>query len=77
MIVSILLVQVPVGNEDSMRDNINNLGGVEVTESGNGYLVAATDSETSENDYKLIEEIKRLENIINVSLVMTADESCI
>ena len=77
MVVSILLVQVFVGKEDIVEDNINKLHGVEVTESGNGFLVVSTDSESPEDDYKLIEVISQLENIFNVSLVMTVDESCI
>jgi len=75
MPVSILLVQVSPGNENQARGLIDDLDDAEVTESGKGYLVAATDSQTPKEDFELIEKIRRLEHIVDVSLVMTANEN--
>ncbi|MDH4200058.1 MAG: hypothetical protein OEV66_06725 [Spirochaetia bacterium] len=75
MPVSILLVEVPKNEETNARNGINGLNGAEVTETGNGFLVVATDSPNRQHDYNLMEKIQKLRYVRGVSLVMTADEN--
>lgn len=77
MPVSILLVQVTEGLESEVLKNIDQLASAGVTESGKGFLVAATDTKTPQEDIQLIEKIQKLEHVMNVSLVMTADEDAL
>ena len=77
MPVSILLVQVTEGLELEALKNIDQLDCAEVTESGKGFLVAATDTQTPQEDIQLIKKIQKLEHVISVSLVMTADEDAV
>lgn len=75
MPVSILLVRVSQGREGEATEGILRLENTEITQQGNGFLVAATHSINAQNDLNTINNIQGLEHVLEVSLVMTADEN--
>lgn len=77
MPISILLVQVTGSKEKEAARAINKLSGAEVTETGKGFLVTAIDTVDTKKNYEVMETIEKMAYIMNVSLVMSADENAV
>jgi len=77
MPVSAILIEVPEDKTVEVTEAVNQMDGVEIHETGNGRLVAVTDTDDSKTDFAIIESIHSLEFVTNTSVVFNASEEAI
>jgi len=77
MAINILLAAVEPGKEQTVVNTLNNLSHTEVTAQGEGYIIIATDNDKSEDDFNLMETIRSIEEVMHLSLVVSANDEAL
>lgn len=77
MPLSFWLTRVSHGLEEDIRNLVEKIPTVEVTQTGNGCLVVVTDNDKPDQDQQALDSIRSIPGVKEITYVMTAGEDAL